>query len=90
MIALVFSLRCVAMGCADIVLYIWVDGVLVRENKKLVFFFYLVEVLSRVPVAVLFHISFSKERHYWPTLVLFAVDVLLTSFLLMVSFERCR
>lgn len=75
---------CVAFGIADFVLYIWVHDAFVRENKKLVTVHYCVEILCRVPVVVLFHVSYSRQFNYWPTLFLFVVDVLLTSMLLLI------
>lgn len=79
------ALLCVAFGIADVVLYIWVHDAFVRENKKLVTFHYIVEIVCRVPAVVLFHVGVGLQYNSWPTLALFTGDLLLTSLLLLVS-----
>jgi len=82
--AFVCAVLCVAFGVADFVLYIWVDDAFVKLNKKLVTLHYTVEILSRVPTVVLFHVTYSRLYHYRPTFVLLACDVLTTSVLLLI------
>eukprot|EP00929_Paragymnodinium_shiwhaense_P000967 TRINITY_DN101177_c0_g1_i1.p1 TRINITY_DN101177_c0_g1~~TRINITY_DN101177_c0_g1_i1.p1 ORF type:complete len:1198 (-),score=207.77 TRINITY_DN101177_c0_g1_i1:33-3626(-) len=77
------ALICFVFGVADFVLFIWVDDAFVRSNKKLVTLHYLVEILSRVPIVVLFHVTYSRRHGYWPTLHLLAGDMLVTSLLLL-------
>eukprot|EP00931_Biecheleriopsis_adriatica_P041722 TRINITY_DN23815_c0_g1_i2.p1 TRINITY_DN23815_c0_g1~~TRINITY_DN23815_c0_g1_i2.p1 ORF type:complete len:947 (+),score=151.89 TRINITY_DN23815_c0_g1_i2:128-2968(+) len=84
-LAFLAAFLCTAFGTADFVLYIWVHDAFVRQNKKLVTLHYCVEILSRVPAVVLFHVSYSRMRGYLPTLLLFLADVLLTSVLLLMS-----
>ncbi|CAE8677921.1 unnamed protein product, partial [Polarella glacialis] len=84
-LAFLAAFLCTAFGIADFVLYIWVHDAFVRQNKKLVTIHYCTELLARVPVVVLFHMSYSRSRGYWPTLLLFSFDVLLTSLLLLMS-----
>lgn len=77
--AFFLAMLCFAFGIADFILYICVDDVFVRENKKLVTFHYLVEILFRFPPMVFFFLVWG----FWPMLLLFVGDVLLTALLLL-------
>lgn len=79
------SFVCLVFGIADIVLYIWVHDGFVRKNKKLVTFHYCFELMSRVPVVVAFHVTYSRMYGYWPTCALIVCDTLATSLLLLLS-----
>eukprot|EP00971_Amphidinium_carterae_P210420 4174978-Amphidinium_carterae.1 len=83
--SVVVSLFSLAVGVADLVLYIWVLDAFVKENKKLVTFHYVVEIASRIPLVVKFHITYSRDHNYTPTYLLFTIDVLLTSLLLFLA-----
>lgn len=56
-LAFLLALVSVAVSCADLCLYIWVDDAFVRQNKKLVTVFYLVEMWGRVPLLIMFHVQ---------------------------------
>lgn len=81
-IAALFSL---SFGIADFVLYVWVDDVFVKDNKKLVTLHYCLEVLSRLPPLVLFHITTKTTYGYMPMTLLFTFDVLVNSLLLQAA-----
>jgi len=80
-----FGFIVLSLGIADFVLYIWVDDAFVRENKKLVTLHYCVELMSRIPTLILFHVTFSRLHGYVPTIVLVSGDVLLSSLCLLVA-----
>eukprot|EP00434_Breviolum_minutum_P041410 symbB.v1.2.036834.t1/scaffold5293.1/size28761/2 len=71
-----------SFGIADFVLYIWVDDVFVRRNKKLVTAHYCVEIISRLPTLAFFHYACKSKTGPWPLLSLFLLDVSGTSLLL--------
>eukprot|EP00927_Polykrikos_kofoidii_P023723 TRINITY_DN21758_c0_g1_i1.p1 TRINITY_DN21758_c0_g1~~TRINITY_DN21758_c0_g1_i1.p1 ORF type:complete len:1309 (+),score=244.55 TRINITY_DN21758_c0_g1_i1:129-3929(+) len=77
------ALICVVFGTADFVLYVWVDDAFLRSNKKLATFHYMAEILSRVPIVVLFHLTYSRLHNYWPTVWLLLGDMCITSLLLV-------
>jgi len=81
--SLTFSLLSLAIGVADFVLYIWVLDAFVKENKKLVTIHYVLEMAGRVPAVVIFHLTYSRNHGYWPTLWLIVFDVLTTSILIV-------
>lgn len=71
-----------SFGIADFVLYIWVDDVFVRSNKKLVTAHYCVEIIARLPTLAFFHYACKSKKGPWPLLSLFLLDVSGTSLLL--------
>lgn len=81
--ALAVGMLCLAMACADVVLYVWVDDAFVRNHKKLVQFHYLVEILCRMPICVLFQVSLYATYLRWPLIILWLSDVAADVLLLM-------
>ena len=65
-----------SFGIADFVLYIWVDDIFVRRNKKLVTAHYCAEILSRLPTVALFHFACQAQHGDWPLVLLLSVDML--------------
>eukprot|EP00439_Symbiodinium_sp_Y106_P063161 s746_g9.t1 len=79
--ALAVGIVCLAMACADVVLYVWVDDAFVRTHKKLVQIHYFIEILMRLPLCLLLHtVHFDKWN---PLLFLWMGDVTTSVLLLL-------
>ncbi|CAE7282334.1 sua5 [Symbiodinium natans] len=79
--ALAVGIICLAMACADVVLYVWVDDAFVRTHKKLVQIHYFIEILTRLPLCLLLHcVHFDKCN---PLLFLWMGDVTTSVLLLL-------
>lgn len=83
MFALCVGIVCLANACSDVVLYIWVEDVYVRRHKKLVQFHYLIELLAREPLLLLFHAVLEPEHGPRPLIFLWAADMLANMTLLL-------
>eukprot|EP00930_Biecheleria_cincta_P069547 TRINITY_DN57277_c0_g1_i1.p1 TRINITY_DN57277_c0_g1~~TRINITY_DN57277_c0_g1_i1.p1 ORF type:complete len:1027 (+),score=134.42 TRINITY_DN57277_c0_g1_i1:205-3285(+) len=73
--AAIVSMLCLSMVFADVVLYVWVDDAFVRTRKKTVQLHYLVEILAREPLCMLFHTMYFPQYGYRPLLTFWACDV---------------
>lgn len=87
-VALVVGIVCLANACSDVVLYIWVDDVYVKRHKKLVQLHYLIELLARAPILLVFHVALKPRHGSKPLAVLWACDVLADVFLLLLPTLR--
>lgn len=86
--ALGFGLLCLAMACADVVLYIWVDDIFVKRHKKLVQFHYLVELLARQPIMLLFFVVQGARQGAQALVLLWACDMFADMLLLLLPTLR--
>ncbi|CAJ1355893.1 unnamed protein product [Effrenium voratum] len=84
-VALGVGIICLAMACADVVLYVWVDDAFVRTHKKLVQVHYFLELLTRLPLCLLLHVSFMLQPSAMQPIVFLWAGDCLASVLLLLS-----